>query len=321
MLLRTVVAYELLAAAVGKGNSAFENATKFVIEAMTKSISKKLEVSLFYGQAPKGIGEVKAGSVTTNSFVISDAEFAPGIWVGAKGMKFDVYDDTGVTLKGSFTVASIDFDLRKVTTVESLVAAGVDDLDVIFPKGAKNKEAAGLHKILSNTGVLFDIDAAQYEMWKGNVVPAAGELTFEKLVKFMSRPIERGLSGDVVCIVNPKTWASLMKDQAALRRFDSSYGTKKLENGTMAIEFYSQNGKIEVHSSIYCKESYAYVIQSEDFARIGSTDITFQLPGLPDQFLTQAPNNAGYEMRCYSNQALFTKSISSSLMITGITHS
>lgn len=316
MLLRSVIAYDLLASAPAKGQRAFENATKYIVQAMAESISKKLEVSLMYGQ--NNIGVVKAGSVVGSSIVIVDAEWAPGIFSGAKDMEVEVFDPTFATSRGVFKIASVDFDLKKITFTTS--AAAIQDLDVILPKGANTKESAGLHKILSNTGVLFDINAAQYELWKGNVENVGGELTFDKLIKFMARPVEKGLESDTVCIVNPKTWSSLMKDQAALRKFDSSYSTKKLENGTMAIEFFHQAGKIEVHSSIYCKEGYAYVIAPEDFLRVGATDITFSLPGLPDNFLVIAPNNAGYELRCYSNQSLFCKAIGKTLLLTGITH-
>jgi len=316
MLLRSVIAYDLLASAPAKGQRAFENATKYIVQAMAESISKKLEVSLMYGQ--NNIGVVKAGSVVGSSIEIVAAEWAPGIYAGSKDMEVEVFDPTFATSRGVFKISAVDFDLKKLTFTTS--AAAIQDLDVILPKGANSKEGAGLHKILSNTGVLFDINAAQYELWKGNVENVGGELTFDVLIKKMARPVEKGLESDVVCIVNPKTWSSLMKDQAALRRFDSSYSTKKLENGTMAIEFFHQAGKIEVHSSIYCKEGYAYVIAPEDFLRIGATDITFSLPGLPDNFLVIAPNNAGYELRCYSNQSLFCKSIGKTLLLTGITH-
>lgn len=321
MLLRSVIAYELLAAANTKDNRSFENATKYIVQAMVDSMSKKHEVSLMYGGHNIGV----VASATSSTVVIVDAEFAPGIWSGSKDMKVDIFDSGKTVLRGTFVISGVDFDTNSVTMTTAIT--GVVATDVILPAGAyqiggssAGKEMVGLHLILSNAGTLFEINASQYELWKGNNYNAGGELTFEKLIKAMARPAEKGLEKDVVAIVNPKTWSSLMKDQAALRRFDSSYSTKKLENGTMAIEFFCQSGKIEVQSSIYCKESYAYIFCVEDMKRIGSTDITFQLPGLPDNFLTQAPNNAGYELRCYVNAALFCRAPGKTLLITGITH-
>lgn len=320
MLLRTSVAYDVLARSQNNAG-AFAQATKFIVQAMTESMAKKYEVEIFYGQSNIGVIESvdNTGAAGADFIIISAAEWASGVYCGGKGMKLDIYDPTSVTLRQTVTIKSVDFDLRKIVLEEDL-AIGVVAGDILKPMGANGKQAAGLVKILSNAGLLFEIDAALYELWKGNVVSIGGELTFDKLVKQIAKPIEKGLDKDVVAIVSPKTWTSLMRDQAALRRFDSSFSTKKLENGNMAIEFYSLNGKIEVHASTYCKDGYAFIFAPEDFARIGATDITFSLPGMPDQFLLQSPDKAGYEMRCYVNAGLFTKAIGRTLMLTNITH-
>lgn len=317
MLLRTAVAYDVLARSQNTAG-AFQQATKFIVQAMTESMAKKYEVELFYGQSNIGIVQsvVDAG---TDSITITEAEWASGIFCGGKGMKVDVYSPANA-LRQTVTIKAVDFDTRTLQ-IEEAIAVSIVAGDILKPYGAHNKQAAGLVKIMSNTGMLFEIDAAEYELWKGNVVPNVGDLSFEKLVKALAKPIEKGLDKDVVAIVSPKTWTSLMKDQAALRKYDQSYNTKKLENGTMAIEFFSLNGKIEIHSSTYCKDGYAFVFAPEDFARIGATDVTFSLPGMPDQFLLQSPDRAGYEMRCYVNAGLFSKSIGQTLLLTGITHS
>lgn len=314
MLLRTSVSYDVLARSQNNAG-AFTQATKYVVQAMTESMAKKYECELFYGQDNLGLLD----SVATNSFVIEDAEWASAIWCGAKDMKIDIYSPANA-FRQTLTVASVDFDTKTVNTVEALavaVAAG----DQIKPNGAHGKQAAGLVKIMSNTGVLFEIDAAQYELWKGNVISNVGQLTFEKLIKFLSKAVEKGLDKDVVAMVSPKTWSSILTDQAALKRYDASYSSKKLENGSNAIEFYTISGKVEIQSSTYVKDGYAFIFAPEDFARIGATDITFNLPGMPDQFLLQSPDRAGYEMRCYINSGLFTKAVGRTLLLKGITHS
>jgi hypothetical protein len=58
--------------------------------------------------------------------------------------------------------------------------------------------------------------------------------------------VGKGLDSDVHCFVNPKTWADLMGDEAALRRYDSSYSDGTTETGSKAIEYYGQNGKITI---------------------------------------------------------------------------
>lgn len=68
--------------------------------------------------------------------------------------------------------------------------------------------------------------------------------------------------------------------------------------------FYGQNGEIEIKSSIYCKEGYAYSIQPDSFIRVGSSDVTLEQPGFEGKFIKLLENANAYEMRAYTDQAL-----------------
>lgn len=320
MLLRSVMAYDAAYASEGGGARAFEDATKFLVGNMMKSMAKKLEIELFYGQA--GIGQI--ASTSSNVITIVTAEWAPGVWAGSEKMPIEIYDSAsvGATLRGDCAVTSIDMEAKTVT-VDSL-PAGATVGDIIFMKGAKDKEMPGLHKIISNTTSLFGISSVSYNLWKGNSVSAAGALTFTKLSAALARPVEKGLESDVDVFVNPRTWSDLLTDQAANRAgtaprvLDSSYKPAELEVGSESILFHSQNGKMRIHSSNYVKEGFAYAIAVEDFLRIGSTEITFRNPGRSDEFFRELVDNAGYELRCYTNQSLFCKAPGKQLLITGI---
>ena len=76
----------------------------------------------------------------------------------------------------------------------------------------------------------------------------------------------------------------MLNDQAALRKYDGSYSRNKAENGSESLVFFSQNGEIEIVPSIYVKEGYAYILYAEDWARVGSSDVTFQRPGADGRF-------------------------------------
>jgi hypothetical protein len=293
---------------------------------MTESMAKKYEVELFYGQSNIGvIGSVSvAGGAGTDTITIAAAEWASGIFCGGKGMKIDVRNAGDSSLIQTLTIKSVDFSTKTIT-VEEDTAVGVVAGCLLKPNGAHGKQAAGLVKIMSNTGSLFDIDAASYELWAGNIVNIGGAITFSKLVKAIVKAAEKGLDKDVVAVVSLSSWDDLMQDQAALanstRRHVSEYSSKKAENGFESLVFHTVTGKIEVVASSYCKEGYGFIFSPEEMARIGATDITFSLPGMPDQFLLQSANNAGYEMRCYLNAGLFCKSIGKTVLLTGITHS
>jgi hypothetical protein len=94
-----------------------------------------------------------------------------------------------------------------------------------------------------------------------------------------------------------------------------------LENGAKGIKFHSQNGEIEIVPSIYVKEGYSYCISETDFMRVGSTDMTFRRPSQGDEFFRDLENAAAYELRLYTDQALFCQAPGRSVLITNIVNS
>lgn len=319
LVLRAVIGYAQITRSIGGGHKAFESATKFLVANMIRSMARKLEVELFYGQTEYGL----VSTAVTTVITITTAEWAPGIWVGAENMPIQIYDTTGTTQRGTgFTITAVDLDARTITVTPDAAAAGVVATDRIFHKGANGNEFAGVHKILENTGTLFNISASTYNLWKGNTYSAgSADLSFTKIQKAVARAVEKGLDSDVVVLVNPRTWAQLLTDQAALRMYDSSYKSSEAENGSQSIKFHGQNGAIEITPSIHVKEGFAYVLALEYWMRIGSTDITFKRPGRPDEFFKDLESSAGYELRAYTDQALFCEAPGKQILITGIVNS
>lgn len=311
MVLRSAMAFDTIFAADSAGERAFEEATKYIFQAMMESMSKKLEIRLFHGQ----MGLASISSTLSNVITIDTAEWAPGIWAGAENMRIEIYSSAGV-LRGDCKVSSVSFE-NKTVTVDSL-PAGVVATDIIFEFGSYGKEMAGLHKIITNTGSIFGISASQYALWKGNESAVGGALSFAKLAKGLAKPVEKGLESDVVIFVNPRSWSALMTEQAGSRRFDVSYKEAKGNNGFEALEFFSQNGKMQIMSSNYVKEGYAYAVNPENFLRVGSSDLTFKSPMAKDEFIHLLENNNGYGVRCYTNQALFCNKIGHQLLFSGI---
>lgn len=313
LVLRSVMGYASASRASQGGPKAFESATKFLIGNMLRSISKKLEIELLYGQ----MGYATVASVASTVLTLTTAEWAPGIWAGAEDMPIEIRDTSGATSRGETRVVSVDFDARTITVESAL--AGVVATDVIWHKGAYDNEFAGLHKILTNTGTLFGISAASYNLWKGNTYSAgSAALSFNKLQDGIARAVEKGLDSDVLVMVNPRAWADLLNEQAALRQYDSSYSSSKSENGSRSIMFHGQSGMIEIIPSIYIKEGYAYVISIDEMSRIGSSDVTFKRPGKGDEFFRDLENSAGYELRAYTDQALFCHAPGKNVLINNI---
>lgn len=313
MVMRSLLGYSAASRSVG-GKNAFMDATKYIVANMLRSMSKKLEIHLLYGQVGYGTVASAAGAVVT----VTTAEWAPGIWAGGEGMPIEIRDVTGATSKGEFVIASVDMDARTITLNASAQAAGAVSTDVIYHKGAYGNEFAGIHKILTNTGTLFNISASQYNLWKGNSYNAAGALSFAKLTKASARPVEKGLDSKLSFFVNPRGWADLLNDQSALRMYDQSYTTAQLQNGAKSLKFHSQNGELEIIPSIYIKEGFAYGLALEEFMRVGSSDISFKRPGYGDEFFRDLENAAAYELRLYTDQAIFCMAPGKSVLVTGV---
>lgn len=315
IVLRSVLGYVSASRAAQGGKQSFENATKFLVANMIRSISKKLEIELLYGQ----MGYASVSSVSGNVITITTAEWAPGIWAGAEGMPIEIRDSAGTTIRGECTVSSVDLENKTVTV--NAIPAGVTGTDVIWHKGAYGNEFAGIHKILSNSGTLFNISASTYNLWKGNSYSAGGaDLSLAKVEKAIAKAVEKGLEGDVLLLVNPLTWANLLSEAVTKRSFDSSYSKEEGVQGHKSLKFYGQNGMIEIEPSTYIKQGYAFILQLDDFMRIGSTDVTFKRPGKEGEFFRELENSAGYELRCYSDQALFCQAPGKQVVISSITN-
>lgn len=316
MVLRSVLGYAAASRAAGGGQKAFEDSTKFLVANMLRSLAKKLEITMLYGQQ----GYATVASTSSNTVTITTAEWAPGIWAGSVNMPIEFRDSTGATTRGEARITSVDMDARTID-VDAL-PAGVVATDVIWHKGMYGNDFAGVHKILTNTGEIFGINAGTYDLFKGNelTISPAGPLSFAVLQDSIARAVEKGLDSEVMVLVNPRSWADLLTEQAALRQYDSSYRSAVSENGSQEITFYAQNGKVEIVPSIYVKEGYAYVMCMEEWLRIGSTDITFRRPGQGEEFFRELENSAGYELRAYTDQALFCYAPGKNTLIDGITN-
>lgn len=313
--MRSLLGYVAASRAALGGQKAFMDATKFLVANMLRSMAKKLEIEMFYGQ----MGYATVSSAASAVLTITTAEWAPGIWAGGEGMPVEVRDTTGATVRGLSTVASVDMSLRTVTLQSAI--AGVVGGDVIWHQGAYGNEFPGIHKILTITsGTLFNINVANYNLFVGNNYSAgSGPLSFTKLNLAAARAVEKGLDSKLTAFVNPRAWANMLSDQAALRRYDNSYsGSGKAEMGNTSITFHSQNGEIEIEPSIYVKEGYAFLLSAEEWSRVGSSDLSFKRPGQGEDFFRDLENSAAYELRLYSDQALFCSAPGRNVVITSI---
>jgi hypothetical protein len=350
MLLRSAISYDA-AARASNSKKAFVKSTELLVENMLESLTKRLEISLLHGQ--KGIADLAiggfvetSGGATTATFTVTPESWAAGIFCGAEGAKLVFYSDSSDTIGGgtnlntnsdtnqNVSIVAVDVDARQVTVEGSAAAIeDINDISVskairVYFKGSVQgsgasfaaNEMAGMNKIITNSGTLFNINAATYNLWKGNTATVSGQLTMGKLLSALSKGIVRGLNEKVVCAVNPATWANLASDLAALRRFDGSYDKKKGESGVESLVYHGQNGEVEILSHNLVKAGECFIFPPKRAKRIGAQEISFKTPGREEEIFLHLPNNAGFELRVYSDQALFLEMPSRCVYVTGFTN-
>lgn len=332
MLIRSQMSYEA-AARASNDKKAFVKATALMVQNMVNAMAKRLEISNFYGSTNLGKIESQTGSSTNRVFTMTTLSWAAGIWAGSENMQLDVSSaavpsSSGdkVNTNAAVIIASVDLTARTLTVtgnasdltaIDSAISTGA----YVLPRGSILNDLVGLDRIITNSGVLYNINASSYALWRGNVYSSqSAALSFQKILSAVALAVERGLDEDIVCFVNPKTWAAISSDQAALRLYDDSYKSSKLENGASEYTFNGQNGRIDIVSSIYVKEGEAFLFPPKRLKRIGAMNISFKMPGRQQQedFFLELTSSAGYELRAYTDQTLFCDSPARLVKITNI---
>lgn len=344
IVLDSTVGYNQAARASHSATS-FKSVMSTKFENMLKSSSHRLEIAYLYGNDHIAQAATQAVVIASSMLpiVIDTAEWATGIWTGMENANVvfvKASDNTAVDSLRSFKVAKVDVDARTVyfaagtagtpgtlTTLETAIEAYA--VNIHFYGSCSGSagtfayaEMAGLKKILTNTGTLFGIDAATYDLWRGNSVTTSGQLTMAKVLSMVSKAVARGLDEDVVLLVNPSTWADLASNLAALRRFDGSYSKGKNANGSKEIEYYSQNGMIKIVSYNIVKEGDCFIFPTSKTLRIGARDLSLNDPTRPsDEIFFTIPGKAGVGLRAYTNQAIFLEAPAQAVYASGIVNS
>ena len=332
---------------------AFENATKFRFRAMMEAATHRLEAQILYGSSGLGIADSSQDSVTdvvnTTQVVIpiKPASWAAGIWAGQEGALVALFTvaanaasaaiGNDGTTANKFEIASIDNNAKTITVKTAsnaqalALVAEIEAADYnIFYRGAANdstgaysiQEMVGIKSIVSNTGSLFGVDGAAYGLWQGNTydvsVGGGTNLTLKKVLQGVNMAVSKGLREDVVLLVSPATFATMADDEASLRRYGAE---KQSGRGTDNIVFQGTSGKIEVVVHPMVKEGEAMAFPKAKCERIGATDLTFKTPGKEgEEMFLQSPTYTGYEVRLYSEQAVFLPCPSHCVLFSNISN-
>lgn len=329
LTLRTAFSYDA-AANMASSKGAFETATKYRFKNMMSSMSSRLESQILYGGVGLGISSGTANaSATSTVLTFTAASWAPGIWSGAESATVDFYNSTTkVNTNAVLSITAIDHANRALTvsgnstdiTAIDLINGDGSGIDVYWA-GAYGNEMVGLQSIASNTGTLYGIDASSYSLWKGNSFAVGGaDLTLKKILQGNAEAAAKGLMEDSCVLVSSLTFANLANDQASLRRYSGE--VKKATDGFAYIEFFAPSGSIEIVPHPMVKEGEAISYPKKKAERIGASDLTFNTPGGEGgEMFKHLANETGYEVRLYSEQAIFLPCPSECVYFSGVVNS
>lgn len=330
MVFRGFISNKAISAA-RNDKQAFANSLALKIERLMESHARAAEYQILYGQSGARATAYTAGTSTTGAVTISDATWATGFWAGSAGMELQFYANNDSTLISTgadsiFSVVSVDYTNKKVNL--SGTTQGITDLAAatytggglyVYRNGAKGKEMAGIDKICTNTGSLFGIDAATYDLWKANNLTTSGALNFQKIQDAVVQAVGRGLMEDLTCYLSPGQWTKLATDQASLRKYDSSYKKDKAVNGFDSIEFYAANGKLTIEPHPMVRGGDLFMIPKDRIKRIGSSDITMERQDEKGKYFYPMTDKAGWEIRTYSDFAIIPEAPARMIKLSGFT--
>ena len=325
-VLKSGIDYETLSKAIQKGELAFGSSGDQLLKNMAFSTRKRCEVDLWHGQNTNGLGIIDsvAGAPT---YTITAATWAPGIWVGMEGTNIEVFDSALTTQRDAgteFLLDEVDISARSITLDGSVTGAAATDRFFYNTQ----RTTTGFNSFLgliaianTSTGTLFNIDTATRSIWRPTQVAIGGTLSFSALQDTNVFAVSKGLTRGATVYVSTATWANLLTEQAALRRFGGTFdGQVELVNGGKAIRFWASTGEMMIKPSIYCHEGNAVIVPTNTLVRVGSTDVTFRVPGMDEPLMQVSDTTAGISLFSYYNQALYTNEPGQIVLMTGITN-
>lgn len=331
---RDILSATIMQRASAESPQAFASASSVAFERAQKSFTKIQEELLCYGTL--GLAQFTAATavLAASQVQLANAEFAPGIWVGAKDMPIDIYGTVSGVKVLTTTVSAIpDLTTRKLTLAS--VTGLVDGTSyTIWRQGFRGLEAPGLQAILTNNTNLFGIDASgTYDLWTPSIYNiSSSALLFSKIARGVAIFRPKGLAKELKLIVSEDSYIDVIPDYNSTTETTASPGprasrifmdkddTAKLVHGTSELTFKINTSSVEVMSSPYQKNGYAPLVEADSLIRIGSSDkaFTFQEVGGADRYFRLLENMNAYEFRLMSDIALFTAERNRSMIFTGI---
>ena len=133
-----------------------------------------------------------------------------------------------------------------------------------------------------------------------------------------------GVLGEYLAVLPVDAWAVLNSALATNEVYTSAQNfSMSKKTGTDDITVYNAGIKINCVPHPFQKRGSAYVFPAKEVHRIGSTDLTFAIPGRPDgdEYYYPLPGYAVMQRQCRADFQTVLMTPPSGVVISGITYS
>ncbi|MEK9722399.1 MAG: hypothetical protein VW405_02790 [Rhodospirillaceae bacterium] len=307
------IPYDVIAKAMN-GDGSYMTMVDYKVKALMQAGELYRELALAYGG---GTGAAVSASIATVSTSVSGANlgagqvldmtratWSAGIWNNMVGQLVDILQSDGDTSRETdVTVDAVAHTNNRVNMSKAASAAVVATGDLIIARGSEDSTCYGVKAILQNTGSLFGINAGTYPFWQAETYSAgSASLTIQMLQNIGARLSRNGLDKGGKVFVAPETFADLVTELQDHDRYVNPSGDAK-QSGLYTMTIKSACGPLEVICYKWQQQGFAWVIGNGTGKRVGSTDLTFSLPGTNNRFHVELESTAGVQFRIFTNQA------------------
>lgn len=346
-LLTDNLQYQILDRANSSGSKqAVKSAMSYTGMQMALNFRNVLELQILHGQ--DGIG-ASAGAISSLTVTFDGATTAVAILsllIGARVQWMQSNLTSARTVNDSsnyLTVSAVDVSNPASPTL-TMVATGTTNVaaittgDVMYIGGSRGiavassdtnvpqYEQIGLGRQLRLTtgSTVFNIDKSAYIGWVANQQTSIGAFSPSILMQAAALSMSRGgLLGEYEAILSVDQWSVLNSALATNEVYNNPSGfSMSKKTGTDDITVYHSGIKIECIPHPFQKRGQFFLQPKEVFHRIGSTDLTFQVPGREaEEYFYPIAGQAVMQRQCRADFQCANLAPPSSVIGTGVTFS
>lgn len=211
-------------------------------EGLTRDLGRDFNRQLF-GNGNGALGYFSANSSTATANIADSARgLGPDDYV-------DIYDASGTSTATGVRIVAVDYATRNITfaSAQTVVQDGfVTRAGSGRHTTAGNREITGLKSIISNTGVLYDIDPSLQPVWKAQqLTKRANPVTIEEDMTLMTDQIFAAGGKTSLMITTQGVRRAYAKELMSLRQ---TVNRTEHEGGFSGLKFTSDgpSGEIEM---------------------------------------------------------------------------